>query len=132
MPQKLPDGAEVFFDEPYYATISTVEPDGQPQVTVVWTKRDGDDILISTVRGRRKERNLRARPQATVFVLDPENPWHYVEVRGTVTLEDDPEKKLIHELSHKYVGEPYRRDRPEDERVIIRVTPTKVNFNSGR
>jgi PPOX class probable F420-dependent enzyme len=132
MPQSLPDGAKPFFDEPYTATITTLEPDGQPQVTAVWTKRDGDDVLISTVRGRRKERNLRREPKATVFVIDPKDPWHFVEVRGTVDVEDDPEGKLIQELSHLYLKRPYTFDGPGDERVIVRLSPRKVNFNPGR
>jgi PPOX class probable F420-dependent enzyme len=131
MTQPLPDEAKPLFDEPYYATITTVEPNGQPQVTAVWTTRDGDDVLVSTVRGRRKEQNMSREPRATVFVLDPKDPWHFVEVRGRATIKDDPEGELIQELSHRYLGGPYTYDPPDAQRVIVRISPERVNFSPG-
>lgn len=131
MGQPLPDEARPLFDEPYYATVTTLEPDGQPQVTAVWTTRDGDDVLISTVRGRRKEQNLSREPRATVFVLDPKDPWHYVEVRGRATLVDDPEGELVQTLSQLYLGGPYTFDPPDTERVIVRISPERVIFSAG-
>jgi PPOX class probable F420-dependent enzyme len=131
MPRSLPPEARPLFDEPYFATLTTLEPDAQPQVTAVWTTRDGDDVLISTVKGRRKEQNLRREPRATVFVLDPADPWHYVEVRGRAVVEDDPKGELIQELSHLYLKGPYTYDPPDVERVIVRLTPEKVNYGGG-
>src|SRR5699024_229104 len=97
-------------NEPEYAVLATVEPDGQPHLSVVWMAREHNDVLISTVRGRRKEQNLRRNPRATMLVYPADNPQEYVEVRGEVTLEDDPTGSLIQALSQKYTGQPFTGD----------------------
>lgn len=61
-------------------------------------------------------------------ILDPDDPYRYLEIRGVVDIEDDPERKLIDRLSKKYYGkEPYPNHKPGDERVIMRIRPTRVN-----
>ena len=122
----IPAVAQKWLDDPEFATVATVEPDGQPQVSVIWVKRDGNDVLFSTVRGRRKTVNLERDPRATVVVFPADSPYHYVELRGRVTLEDDPEGKLINELSHEYTGKEWTKDAPGTPRVIVRLTPAKV------
>ena len=62
MTTTLSDADTAWFDSTEFATIATIEPDGRPQLSVVWVSRDGDDILVSTVEGRRKHRNLTRRP----------------------------------------------------------------------
>lgn len=59
-------------------------PDGTTHVTPVWVDYDGVSILINTVRGRRKERNMRQRPQVGLTIVDPANPWHWLSIRGRV------------------------------------------------
>ncbi|KOT62118.1 MULTISPECIES: PPOX class F420-dependent oxidoreductase [Streptomyces] len=126
----LSDDLKALLDGPVFVTLATIQPDGSPQVTPVWAKRDGDDVLISTTVGRRKEQNLRRDPRATVLVLPFDSPYTYAEIRGTATLTVDEERQLIDELSHKYTGKPYDEfnpGRPDDSpRVIIRITPRKV------
>lgn len=124
----LPDRARELFDAPEFATVATVEPDGQPHLSIVWVARDGDDVLFSTVRGRRKTVNLERDPRATVLISPAGAPYSYVEVRGTVALIDDPDSSLIHTLARKYTGaERYTADDGTgNERVIVRLTPTKV------
>jgi PPOX class probable F420-dependent enzyme len=120
----LPQGARDLLDRPEFATIATIDPDGQPQLSVVWVARDGDDLLVSTIRGRRKTANLVRDARATVLVYPAADPYRYLEVRGTVQLVDDPHADLIHELSVKYTGQ--RFDGVLDQRVVVRLTPTKV------
>ena len=122
----LPEPARALLDRPEHATIASIEPSGQPQLSVVWVKRDGDDVLFSTVRGRYKTDNLERDPRATLLVFPADNPYSYVEVRGTVTLEDDPEQALIEELSHKYLGKAYPWRNEDEKRVVVRLTPAKV------
>ncbi|MFI9383154.1 PPOX class F420-dependent oxidoreductase [Kutzneria sp. NPDC052558] len=122
----LPADVHDLLDSPEVATLATIEPTGQPQLSVVWVKRDGDEVLVSTVRGRRKASNLERDQRATLLVHAKENPYRYVEIRGTVTLVDDPGGSLIDELSHQYKGSGWTFDAPGTERVIIRLTPTKV------
>ncbi|WP_049572398.1 PPOX class F420-dependent oxidoreductase [Nonomuraea sp. SBT364] len=124
---ELSEAARKLLDAPNFATVSSVNPDGSPQSTVVWVRLDGDDVLFSTVKGRRKPRNYDRDPRTSLLVIDPDDPYRYVEVRGRVTMEDDPEGALIQELSHKYTGGPFQ-DKPGAERVIVRIKPEKVTL----
>ncbi|WP_061295175.1 PPOX class F420-dependent oxidoreductase [Herbidospora cretacea] len=124
--QTLPDGARSLFEGPNFATVSSVNPDGSPQASVVWVRTDGDAILFSTVKGRRKHRNMERDPRVSILVVDPADPYVYAEVRGVVTLFDDPHGDLIQELSHKYTGGPFVEGSPDNERVIVRIAPEKV------
>jgi PPOX class probable F420-dependent enzyme len=117
--------AREILDHPEIATVATIQPDGSPQLSPVWIKRDGDDLLFSTTAGRRKPANLARDPRITVLVWPSYSPYEYVEVRGTATITPDPEGALINELSRVYTGEDWN-DRPGTERLIVRVTPRKV------
>ena len=122
----LPDAARALLDAPEFATLATIEPTGQPQLSVIWNKRDGDELLFATVKGRRKTVNKQRDGRVTVMVFAKQNPYRYLEVRGTVGIEDDPEGTLIDELSRLYKGQGWTADAPGTERVIVRLTPTKL------
>jgi PPOX class probable F420-dependent enzyme len=121
----LPELARALADGANFATVSTIEPDGGPQGSVVWVKRDGEDILFSTIKGRRKYANLIADGRVSVLIADADDPYRYAEIRGTATITDDPQAKLIEELSQKYTGQSFGT-RPGEERVIVRVSPAHV------
>ncbi|KAA6214614.1 PPOX class F420-dependent oxidoreductase [Streptomyces albofaciens JCM 4342] len=126
----LSDALKTVLDGPVFVTLATIQPDGSPQASPVWVKRDGDDLLVSTTVGRRKERNLRRDPRVTALVLPFDAPYTYAEMRGTATLSLDEERRLIDELSYKYTGKPYDEFNPgapdDSPRVIVRITPRKV------
>jgi PPOX class probable F420-dependent enzyme len=97
-------------------------------VTPVWVELHGDDILVNSAKGRRKDLNMRKRPNVALSIQDPENPYRYVEVRGHVEeITEDGAESHIDKLAKKYLGVekyPYRR---EDEiRVIFIIKPEKV------
>jgi PPOX class probable F420-dependent enzyme len=121
----LPDRARELIDGPNFATVVTLQPDGAPQASVVWIKRDGDDVLYSTVKHRRKYKNLLADPRTSLVIYEAADPYEYLEIRGTATITDDPDGDLIEELSQKYTGETFQ-DAPGNQRVIIRVSPSHV------
>jgi PPOX class probable F420-dependent enzyme len=122
---ELPERARELFDEPNHAVVATIDPGGRPQSSVVWVKADGDDVLFSTIKGRRKYANLSSDPRLSVLVFDPADPYTYAEVRGTAVVTDDPAAELIEELALKYTGESFGT-RPGEERVIVRVSPDRV------
>jgi PPOX class probable F420-dependent enzyme len=122
---RLPAPARALFDGPNFVTVATIDPGGQPQTSVVWARTDGDEILFSTIKGRRKYANLTRDPRLSALVYDPADPYTYAEVRGTATITDDPDAELINELALKYTGQPFG-DRPGEERVIVRIRPDKV------
>lgn len=130
MAQQLPDAARAWFDGPNFATLGTVDPDGRPQLSVVWVKRDGDDVLVSTTKDRKKHRNLVHDPRATLLMISPENPYSYLELRAVVTMTDEGGRELIDELSEKYFGvTPYQHDGPGTERVVVRLRAEHVVFH---
>ncbi|MFD0276641.1 PPOX class F420-dependent oxidoreductase [Kitasatospora sp. NPDC127111] len=130
MAAHLSDRAKALIDGKSFAVVSTIQPDGSPQSSVVWVKRDGEDILFSTVEGRRKHLNLVKDPRISLVVNPPDSPYQYVEVRGQVTMTREGGRELIDELAHKYRGEKvYRFDGPEDVRVVVRIVARKVVGN---
>ncbi|MFE7188822.1 PPOX class F420-dependent oxidoreductase [Kitasatospora sp. NPDC057541] len=127
MSAQLSDQAKALLDTKSFAVVSTIQPDGSPQSSVVWVKRDGEDILFSTVEGRRKHLNLVKDPRVSLLVNPPENPYTYLEVRGEVTLTREGGRELIDELAKKYQGlDTYGYDGPDDVRVVVRISPRKV------
>ncbi|MFF5566204.1 PPOX class F420-dependent oxidoreductase [Streptomyces sp. NPDC012623] len=130
MAAALSDALKKVLDQPVFVSIATIQPDGSPQVSPVWVKRDGDDLLISTTVDRRKEKNLRRDPRVTVVVQPADDPYLYAEIRGTATLTTEGGQELIDELSRKYTGKEYADFNPDSgqdaERVVVRISARKV------
>ncbi len=123
----LSDNHRALLDAPNYATVATLTKDGSPQTSIVWVKRDGDDVLFSTVVGRAKERHLSRDPRVSITVQNGENPYQYAEFRGEASLTTEGGFDLINELSHKYGGRDYTGDVGTDNvRVIVRVKVSKT------
>jgi PPOX class probable F420-dependent enzyme len=127
---QLSDNLKQVLDTPVFVSIATIQPDGSPQVSPVWVKRDGDELLISTTLDRRKTANLERDPRVTVMVQPADAPYTYAEIRGTVTLTTEGGRELIDELAQKYVGKNYAEFNPRSdqdaERVVVRVIPRKI------
>ncbi|WP_371480850.1 PPOX class F420-dependent oxidoreductase [Kitasatospora sp. NBC_00315] len=131
MSVQLSDTAKALIDGKSFAVVATVQEDGSPQSSVVWVRREGDDLLFSTVEGRRKHLNMVRDPRVSVVINPPESPYTYLEFRGEVSLTREGGKDLIDELARKYRGESeYRYDGPDDVRVVVRLTPRKVVGNA--
>ena len=126
MATPLSDATRTLIDGRNYAVVATINPDGGPQSSVIWVGRDGDDVLFSTVEGRRKHRNLVRDPRASITVIDSADPENYVELRGRVTMSPDEGRRFDTELSWKYDGRDPGRDRPGAVRVIVRLTVDKA------
>jgi len=129
----IPESHLDIFESKAFAHLSTVMPDGTPQVTPVWVDHeDAEYVLINTARGRRKERNVRRNPRVGVSVLDPEDPYRYVSVRGEAELSEDGAVEHIDELARRYMDadEHPHHDDEEGARVIVRI-PTERIVTSG-
>jgi PPOX class probable F420-dependent enzyme len=123
----LSDNVRRLFDGKNFAVLSTLEPDGRPHSTVVWTKRDGDDLVFALPKNRHKTANLIRHPKATVVIFDAANPYESAQVQGTATIEDDLDGRLVDELSHKYTGGPYPGFAgPNPQWVTVRIKADKV------
>jgi PPOX class probable F420-dependent enzyme len=106
--------------------LATVSPTGHPQVTAIWAVLDGDLIVTSLAGVRQKLKNLTARPQATVFVIDPANQFRTLEVRGDVTIEPDPELETLKKVLAAYGTDLESFDGPIEGRVTVTLRPTRV------
>ena len=134
MSEKIPDSHADLLTSPVVVTLATLMPDGQPQMTAVWCTYDGTHVLFSTTRGRQKAKNMSARPMATVLAIDPQNPFRYLEVRGSVVeVTEENAMDLISQLAMLYANTPnyYGGVVPADleaqeVRVICKLLPTKV------
>lgn len=120
------DSVRALLDGKNFASVATLGPDGAPQNSVVWIKREGDTVLFSSVDARQKVRNLRRDPRISLSVFDLANPYTSVEIRGTAEILPDVDKRLPHELAHKYLGIDPPAEKDDEVRVIIRVVPRKI------
>ncbi|MCF6523794.1 PPOX class F420-dependent oxidoreductase [Streptomyces sp. JJ36] len=130
MAAELSDKLKSVLDGKIFIQVATLQPDGSPQVSPVWVKRDGDELLFSTTVDRRKTKNLQRDPRVTVVVQPADDPYTYAEIRGTASVTTDGGPELIDELARKYAGKNYAEFNPEAhkdaQRVVVRVTPRKV------
>lgn len=114
-------------DKPVVAALATLMPDGSPQLTPVWFDHEGELIRVNTARGRVKERNLSARPRLALVVVDPQDMFRYLQIRGEVV--DSTEEGAhahIRALSQKYTGHDFRPLRRGEVRVIFKIRPTSA------
>ncbi|MFC9326531.1 PPOX class F420-dependent oxidoreductase [Kitasatospora sp. NPDC057015] len=130
MTASLNDAVRKLLDAPNSAVLATLNPDGAPQTSVVWVGREGDDLVVSTAAGRRKEKNIRRDPRVSLTVYDPANPDVYAEVRGTATVTEDEGRRLAAALADQYegpgAGQEYLDLPATQVRLVIRITPARV------
>ncbi len=130
----LSPAVRAFLDEVRFAVLATVNPDGTAQQTVMWYLLDGDDIVMNTRRGRKKDRNLLRDGRVSICVEDGQR---YVSLSGSVTLDDnqDTAHADIRRLAIRYEGpeqgEAVARDGFKgQERVSIRMTIDQIDFHT--
>ena len=123
----LPAQAKQLLDAANFVVVATSNTDGSPQTSMLWATYDGDDLLMSTVQGRKKETNWLKDPRASVLILDKDDPYSFVEVRGAVSMGTDGGPELIERLSQTYTGQSYTGDEGTDHiRVVVRLSPSRV------
>jgi PPOX class probable F420-dependent enzyme len=112
-----------------FALLATVMPNGSPQVTPVWFDYDGKYIRVNSARGRVKDKNMRRDPRVALSILDPDNPYRYLTIRGRVVkITEDGAVEHINALAKKYRGvETYRSRSPGEVRVIYVIEARRVS-----
>jgi PPOX class probable F420-dependent enzyme len=122
----IPESHRDLAEAPLIASLATLSPDGTPQVTAIWFVAEGNTIKLSLVTARQKYKNMIARPQATLFLIDPKNPYRTLEIRGTVEVGEDPDLALFEKVVRHYGQEPASFPAPREGRVAITLRPTRV------
>ncbi|MGZ4194944.1 MAG: PPOX class F420-dependent oxidoreductase [Solirubrobacteraceae bacterium] len=109
------------------ATLATIGGNGFPQLTEIWFLHDDGELKLSLNSSRLKTRNLQKRPQCSLFLLDLQNPYRYLEVRGNATIEPDDDYEFARKLGAKYGGADLREhDNPGESRLIVTIEPANV------
>ena len=125
MSQAIPEKYHDLFQERAFASLGTLMPDGSPQVTPVWCDFDGEYVIFNSAKGRRKDRNVRRDPRVALAIMDPENPYRYLEIRGhVVEITEQGADTHIDKMAKKYLGVdkyPYRQ--PGEVRVMYKIRP---------
>jgi PPOX class probable F420-dependent enzyme len=127
---ELSEKSRKLFEDPNLLFVGTVNTDGSPQVTPVWTALENGYITFNTAIGRAKERNLRRNPWAGLSITARDDPFKKVDIVGRVVdfIEGDEAYAQIDDLSEKYIGQrPYPWRRPEEQRVKIVIEPVRVH-----
>jgi PPOX class probable F420-dependent enzyme len=124
-PQKYLD----LFQKKAFAAFTTLMPDGSPQTTPVWVDHHADEIWVNSAVGRQKDRNIRRDPRVALAIIDPDNPYRYVEVRGRVReITQAGADVHIDKMAKKYLGQdkyPYRQ--PGEQRVLYKISIEKAH-----
>jgi PPOX class probable F420-dependent enzyme len=125
MPQAIPEKYRDLFQKRAFASLGTLMPDGSPQVTPVWVDYDGQHVIFNSAKGRQKDRNVRRDPRVSLAIIDPENPYRYLEIRGKVVeITEDGANEHIDKMAKKYLGvDKYPYAQPGETRVLYKVTP---------
>jgi len=126
---KLSEKEAALFRGRNWATVTTLRSDGSPHSTPVWIDTDGENVIFNTSIGRAKERHLRRDPRVSVVVLPAEDQQSgYVSVTGTAELIEDGAVDHINKMAKKYIGQDeYPWLQPNEQRVIVKITPDKVD-----
>jgi PPOX class probable F420-dependent enzyme len=128
MPEISPSHRDLL-ETPGTVALATVGADGQPQVTAIWAMLDGGVVRTSLWKGRQKYKNLLAHPQATLFVIDPKNPFRTLEVRAAAEIADDPGLEFLQRLLRLYGTDLASFPAPTDDRVVVTFRPTRIVEN---
>lgn len=130
MSQAIPDKYRDLFTKRAFASLGTLMPDGAPQVTPVWVDLDGDLVVINTAKGRQKDKNMRRDPRVSLALVDPDNPYRYLEIRGKVAeIIEQGADAHIDKMAKKYLGAdkyPYRQS--SEVRVIYKIRPERTTM----
>lgn len=136
----IPDSHLDLLLEPIDGVLTTLMPDGQPQMSIVWGDYDGQHVLINTTLERQKGQNMLANPKVNVLMIDPKNVARFLEVRGEVTEitqegaidhADKQTKAYTKNAKERFYGEIYPLEQQEKEtRVIVKILPKKVTTNA--
>jgi PPOX class probable F420-dependent enzyme len=129
MPTAIPDQFLDLFKKPAFGMLATLMPDGHPQVTPVWCDQADGCVLVNSARGRLKDRNLRRDPRVTITIVDPQNWYRYLEIRGRVVeITERGANDHIDKQAQKYLGvEKYPFRQPGEVRVLYKIQPERTS-----
>ena len=129
MSATVPESHKDHFQKPAFGSFTTLMPDGSPQTTPVWVDLVDGKLVVNTALGRQKDKNVRRDPRVAVTLIDPQNPYRYLEVRGKVDeITTDGASTHIDKMAKKYLGkDKYPFAQPGEQRVLYKIRPEHVH-----
>jgi len=129
MSKSIPVEFRDLFNKRAYASLGTLRSDGSPQVTPVWCDLDGDRVLVNTAKGRHQEKNIRHDSRVAVVIIDPANPYRYLEIRGrAVEVHGRDADRHLDQMARKYLGaETYMFKQPGEVRIMYAIQAERIN-----
>ncbi|HLG17376.1 MAG TPA: PPOX class F420-dependent oxidoreductase [Blastocatellia bacterium] len=129
MPKAIPEKYADLFQKRAFGNLATVMPDGSPQVTPVWVDYDGKYVLVNSARGRQKDKNIARSSSVAISIVDPDNPYRYLEVRGRVAeITEEGARDHIDKMAKKYLGQDkYPFAQAGEVRVLFKVEPERFS-----
>jgi len=129
MADVIPEKYRDLFQKKAFCSLSTLMPDGSPQVTPVWCDFDGTHVIVNSAKGRRKDTNMRRDPRVSLAIIDPDNPYRYLEVRGRVDeITENGADAHIDKMAKKYIGmDKYPNRQPGEVRVLYKIKPERIS-----
>jgi PPOX class probable F420-dependent enzyme len=128
MPAAIPEKYHDLFQKKAFCSLATLMPDGKPQVTPVWCDFDGKHVIVNSAKGRVKDRNMRRDPRVSVAVIDPDNPYRYLQLQGRVVeITENGADQHIDKMAKKYLGmDKYPNRQPGEVRVLYKIEPERA------
>ena len=128
MPGLIPEQYIDLLYKKSFAHLATVNRDGSPQSTPVWCDFDGTHVLVNSAKGRRKDRNMRRDPRVSLSIVDPDNPYRYLEVRGRVVqITEEGAAGHIHKMAKKYLNLDQFAGSPGEVRVLYKIQAERIS-----
>lgn len=125
---QIPETHEDILEKSQIVTLGTIGPNGEPQVTALWFHFEDGTLRLSINNNRQKLKNMQRNPRVSAFFADPENPYRTIELRGSVSIEPDPEYLFASKVGEKYGGIDMRTmDKPGEVRSVVTVNIEKVH-----
>ena len=125
----IPDTHSDILDKPAFAHLATIMSDGSPHAAPVWVDTDDGFVVVNSAEGRLKDRNIRRDARVAISVVDPDNPYRSLAIRGTVAkITTDGADAHIDQMAKKYMGVdeyPYRS--ADEVRVLYYIQPERIS-----
>ena len=126
----LPSDLRALLDEPNFAHLATLLPDGSPQSAPVWVGVEGDHILVATGEGSLKAKNSKRDPRVSLSVVAMDNPYREAQIRGRVVeRRPDADLAVMDRISHKYIGKPFPMRGNPDQRVVLVIAVERARYH---
>jgi PPOX class probable F420-dependent enzyme len=136
----IPESHQELLLQPVNGVLTTMMPDGQPQMSIVWVDFDGEYVLINTTLERQKGKNMQANSKVNVLLIDPQNGARFLEVRGEVAQiseagalahADKQTKDYTNNAKQRFYGDIYPVEQQEKEtRVLVKILPKKITTDA--